>query len=497
MPIHQPQDQPLEPPPGFEEMFGSIPDRPHLRRVPLPERRTYRIRLEIVDSDPPIWRELDVASDQTLSVLHQAIQASYLWWDYHLYRFALGASADSFNADAELFLCPFDVNEPDPYNDGAPASEVRLDETVQQPGDVLHYLYDFGDNWDLTVTLVEVKDREQDASAAVYLGGERAAPPEDCGSRRTAEELGEFADAFPDVLSDLEFIDVDEINQRLTTLEWWAKASSDPDYVPGLLRGYPVFQTVVACLEQSPWTVFLGSKLEVLHRERDDIAPEQKADALSGITHFLEIIADAGDKGVKLTASGYLPTAIVKQAWAALPASMDRHVRGNSESLVRQVLEVRRALTGFGLLRTYRGHVVLTAAGKKAVGDPQVLWRHLVKRMMTGDSSIEERKLDNEIGALVLLCIATTRMAYAEKTAIADLLSDSGWYLETDVGHRRLTEYEVNFESPHAVLLGFIAPLGERERLPGGIVSDPDHYGEAASALARDVLLAARGSEQL
>ena len=28
-----------------------------------------------------------------------------------------------------------------------PDSEVRLDETLRTPGDVLHYAYDYGDGW--------------------------------------------------------------------------------------------------------------------------------------------------------------------------------------------------------------------------------------------------------------------------------------------------------------------------------------------------------------
>ena len=57
-----------------------------------------------------------------------------------------------YESTSELFLCPVDEQEPDPYQQGTPARLVRLDETVQKPGDVLNYLYDFGDDWDLTIT---------------------------------------------------------------------------------------------------------------------------------------------------------------------------------------------------------------------------------------------------------------------------------------------------------------------------------------------------------
>ena len=75
---------------NVDGMFGDSTKRPHLRRDPLPEVRTFRLRLSLNKSDPEIWREVLVRSDITLPVLHQVIQACFLWWDYHLYRFSLG-----------------------------------------------------------------------------------------------------------------------------------------------------------------------------------------------------------------------------------------------------------------------------------------------------------------------------------------------------------------------------------------------------------------------
>ncbi|CAN5846414.1 hypothetical protein BH23ACT4_BH23ACT4_15610 [soil metagenome] len=128
------------------------PQRPHLRRSPRDERAVYRVRVDLKGARPPIWRRLDLRSDLTLDVVHRVLQGAFGWWDYHLHRFALGGSP--FDIHSELFLCPFDVEEGE--DDGVAASEVRLDETLQNPGDVLEYVYDYGDSWELKIKLEKV-----------------------------------------------------------------------------------------------------------------------------------------------------------------------------------------------------------------------------------------------------------------------------------------------------------------------------------------------------
>jgi hypothetical protein len=178
-------------------------ERPYLRLVPEPVSRpdlrrmrrrnvvVYRIRVDIDDATPPIWRRLDVRSNLTLDLLHQVLQVAFDWTDSHLHRFSLGGGA--LDHDSQLFLCPYDVDnkEWDEDDDGLPAAATRLDETLTEPGEVLHYLYDYGDNWQLTLRLEEVLPAETDCLATLIVDGERAAPPEDCGHLVDAESLAE------------------------------------------------------------------------------------------------------------------------------------------------------------------------------------------------------------------------------------------------------------------------------------------------------------------
>ena len=91
-----------------------------------------------------------------------------------------------------MFLCPWDDEEGDSEDEGGiPASTVRLDEVVQVPGEKLSYVYDYGDNWELALRLEHILSAAPGTPSAVAVEGRRAPPPEDCGGRRTADELAE------------------------------------------------------------------------------------------------------------------------------------------------------------------------------------------------------------------------------------------------------------------------------------------------------------------
>lgn len=42
------------------------------------------VRIDLKDSDPPIWRMVEVPTSVTLKVLHDIIQVTMGWFDYHL-----------------------------------------------------------------------------------------------------------------------------------------------------------------------------------------------------------------------------------------------------------------------------------------------------------------------------------------------------------------------------------------------------------------------------
>ena len=48
-----------------------------------------RIRIELQDLEPKIWRRIDVPLSTTLAALHEIIQVAFRWTDSHLHEFVV------------------------------------------------------------------------------------------------------------------------------------------------------------------------------------------------------------------------------------------------------------------------------------------------------------------------------------------------------------------------------------------------------------------------
>lgn len=137
---------------------------------------TLHLTASIDDAVPPITRTLEAPVTLTLEQLHHVLQRAFGWQDSHLYRFAVGDSP----WDGELFLCDFDVAEADfDSPPGTPMRTVRLGSVFEQVGDRLLYLYDYGDHWQLTLTLEAWSEGPR--SRVAITGGVGMGPPDDGG----------------------------------------------------------------------------------------------------------------------------------------------------------------------------------------------------------------------------------------------------------------------------------------------------------------------------
>ena len=115
------------------------------------------IRLKIVldDTDPPIWRTIEVPAAITLKDLHRVIQAAMGWEDEHLFEFQLGR--------------------------GRAANRTQLAELAVARIRRLGYLYDMGDSWQHTLRIEKTLDADPATAYPRLIGGAGRCPPEDCG----------------------------------------------------------------------------------------------------------------------------------------------------------------------------------------------------------------------------------------------------------------------------------------------------------------------------
>ena len=375
---------------------------PELRRRPLAELKLFRIRVDLKRSRPPVWRRLDVRSDLRLDALHQVLQAAFSWDNYHLWRFCLGG--EPFDRDNQLFLCPWDVEEGELEDEGGvPACEVRLDECLREPGDVLGYVYDYGDNWQLSLRLEAVLPADAGAPTAVCVDGRRAAPPEDCGSLRDAKELAE-------VLEDPARFDTDEVNRELRSPYFVLReAGIDPRLVDLVNR-----------LTYSSVGEDLSARVVRLIGEPAVPLDGELKDALRAFAWFLDRAADGG---LPLTAAGYLKPADVQAAAEVVPTMHDWIGKANREIETTPVLIFRELLQELGLLRKYKGLLKLTKAGKAARVSTDALWETLVGKLVTADDT----GFDGQAALLTLAYAATSVNTAIPLDAVAASLGHLGW----------------------------------------------------------------------
>jgi len=137
---------------------------------------------ELVGS-PGVRRTIAVRSDQTLVHVHGALQEAFGWDDDHLYSFWL--SGRFWAGDGSEYTDPFIAARRNPVGrqGGVPAKSaaVRLDRLRIAAGQRIAYLFDFGDEWRVELSVREVRP-DDGSHYPQLLHAEGEAPPQyvDC-----------------------------------------------------------------------------------------------------------------------------------------------------------------------------------------------------------------------------------------------------------------------------------------------------------------------------
>lgn len=113
--------------------------------------RSLRLKIQMkYVTKPPMWREVLVPADMSFLGLHNVIQTVCGFDGYHLWRF----QEKIYNSYPEIGL-PSD-DDPDVED----ASQINVTDYLAQKGDTMEYVYDFGDDWIFTITVLEASDME-------------------------------------------------------------------------------------------------------------------------------------------------------------------------------------------------------------------------------------------------------------------------------------------------------------------------------------------------
>ena len=342
------------------------------------------VRVDLVGAKPPVWRRLVLPSTLRLDQLHGVLQAVFDWTDSHLHRFSLD---DEAWGDGEKYLCPYDVEEGE--DDGVPASDVRLDEVLPATGDVLTYLYDYGDDWHHRLVVEHVGPAVDDVR---LLTGHGAAPPEDSGGIWDWD-----ADAAPPL----------DLAEAQAALAVWSATRSMPPALRMLqqqLYGTPAEAVLLELLDAAG----LDQSIAV----DDDVAQTATA-------RYRWLLHRVG-AGVKLTAAGWLSPALVTEAMDALWPE-DRWIgKRNREDLTEPVRRLRASAQRAGLLRVSRGQLLATKAGTALRDDPPGLFLYLADRLYG-------RPRDAFARTAIPLVLVAVAAGHSDHRSLAQLLTAAGW----------------------------------------------------------------------
>ena len=179
----------------------------------------YQIKISLDGVKPPIWRRIVVNSDTSLSDFHKIIQTSMGWMNSHLHQFIKG---NTFYSNCDDFD-DFDFMG---TNKQVDYSDISISDILKKEKDKIKYEYDFGDGWEHTILLEEIKENSIKIAHPKCIKGKRACPIEDCGGvwgyQNLTEimndpkhpEYEEMAEWIGDVFEPEEF-DIDFVNEML------------------------------------------------------------------------------------------------------------------------------------------------------------------------------------------------------------------------------------------------------------------------------------------
>lgn len=131
-----------------------------------------RLKITLVDTEPAIWRRVEVPSTITLKDLHAIIQAAMGWENSHLYQFHVGRQTiNGPGFDDVGFSGQRNIT----------ADGVGLDELIDGKVKRFTYLYDMGDSWEHELRIEKVLPADSDIKYPRFVDGTGSCPPEDVG----------------------------------------------------------------------------------------------------------------------------------------------------------------------------------------------------------------------------------------------------------------------------------------------------------------------------
>jgi Plasmid pRiA4b ORF-3-like protein len=116
-----------------------------------------------------VSRAIEVREDQTLADLHEGLRKAFGWLDDHLYSFWLDGRF--WGGRSTEYTAPFEPDE------DVATADVVISTLGLKSGAEIAYVFDFGDNWRVSLRLARRADNEG-ARYPRVVAAEGDAPPQ-------------------------------------------------------------------------------------------------------------------------------------------------------------------------------------------------------------------------------------------------------------------------------------------------------------------------------
>ena len=127
-----------------------------------------QLKITLQDTEPPIWRTVQVDKNISFFDLHHIIQISMGWTNSHLFEFMIHGYKIGWMDKTNEFENPIDANN------------VILGLTLTNPKETFDYIYDFGDDWTHLIELEGFLPADTNLTYPICIDGALACPKENC-----------------------------------------------------------------------------------------------------------------------------------------------------------------------------------------------------------------------------------------------------------------------------------------------------------------------------
>lgn len=175
----------------------SVKERPEKKSVKESTKKTsasiYQLKISLLETEPRIWRIIQIRTSTTLEELHRIIQNTMGWENKHGYFFEIGGK---------------DYREEDLAKHPLPLSDL-----IQPKTQKFFYTYDLQDNWEHIIEVEKIVSPEKGKRYPLCIDGANACPPERCGGILGYETLLVQSEKGSD--RDSHFFDLGAVNKKI------------------------------------------------------------------------------------------------------------------------------------------------------------------------------------------------------------------------------------------------------------------------------------------